>query len=117
VRRDGQERDVTLALAPVPTADLARQRLGIVVGDMDPTLARGLVVREVVPDGPAAAVGVRAGDVILRLTADPRRAIVNLDDLLLFLEAVQSGDSIDVQVLRTLSDGRRATLTGVIRAR
>jgi hypothetical protein len=55
--------------------------------------------------------------VILRLTADPRRAIVNLDDLLLFLEAVQSGDSIDVQVLRTLSDGRRATLTGVIRAR
>jgi serine protease Do len=97
LRRGGEVVSATLTLAPVPTAQLARDRVGIVARDADPTLMTGVVVTEVLRGGAGEAVGLRPGDGILRMG---RTRIRNMDDLLLFLEYVRPGDSIDLMVNR-----------------
>jgi serine protease Do len=109
LRRGDQEIAATLTLAPVPTAQLARDRLGIVARDFDTTLSKGILVTEVVPGGPADVAHMRREDVLRALG---RSRIRNMDDLLLFLVNVEPSDSIDVSVVR---NGR--SLSGTLLAR
>ena len=63
----------------------------------------------VTPDGPAAAVGLSPDDVVLSLG---EFRIHTLDDLVTFLELVQTGDSVDLRVER---QGRLLKATMVAR--
>jgi len=65
----------------------------------------GVIVQQVRADGPAAKIRMRPGDLIVGLGT---YRIRNSDDLLLFLQYVQSGDLVKVQVVRplTLRSGR-----------
>jgi S1-C subfamily serine protease len=92
-----------LPLLPVPTDTLSDEHLGLLaadVGEEDEPAASydaGVVVRTVRPDGPAGRIGIHPGDVILALGAYQIR---HMDDLLVFLQYVQPGDIVKVQVQR-----------------
>jgi serine protease Do len=107
LRRGAREHAAVVTLTEVPTSRLARDRLGVAVRDLDATLARGVVVAEVTPGGAAEAVGLRRGDLLMSLGRQPIR---NMDDLLLFLQQVQPGDSVDVAILRDGTAARGALL-------
>jgi S1-C subfamily serine protease len=95
VRRGEQDLPpVPLRFEPIPTASLARERLGLEVSDVGAYEA-GVEVRAA--QGPAAKVGVQAGDVIVGLGS---WRIRHTDDLLLFLQYVQPGDLVEVYVRR-----------------
>ena len=70
--------------------------LGIATGDADGSSA-GAVVRELVPSGPAAAAGVRAGDVITRLGDE---AIDGSEALISALTALRPDDAVTLEVRR-----------------
>jgi serine protease Do len=97
LRRGSEEHTTTVSLSQVPTSRLARERLGVGVRDLDATLARGVVVAEVAPGGAGESVGLRQGDLLVSLGEQPIR---NMDDLLLFLQHVQPGDSVDLSIRR-----------------
>jgi S1-C subfamily serine protease len=69
----------------------------------------GVVVAEVVPQGPGDSVGLRKDDVIVALG---QNRIRTLEDLSTFLEMVQAEDAVDIKVQRVVRDphrgGRRA---------
>jgi len=78
VLRDGQRRTVVAALADYPAPDalqLAQELLGATVQELDRDLAlglgvagvRGIAIVEVERGGPADRIGLRSGDVIVRL--------------------------------------------------
>lgn len=72
--------------------------------------APGYLVERVTPDGPAATAGIRKGDLILKLGADPVHAI---NDLTTLLKKYKSGDKITLQVRRAGVDLElEATLGG-----
>ncbi len=62
-----------------------------------PVVARGAVVLEVHPGGPAAAAGLRAGDVLLRLDGDE---ITDATDLRMHEAALAPGKLVRVEGLR-----------------
>jgi serine protease Do len=66
---------------------------------------RGALVSGVVPDGPAAKAGVRAGDVVLQVDGEP---IADSHDLLRSVLRKSVGSKVALQVLR---DGRARNLT------
>jgi serine protease Do len=98
VVRDGRERMLTVRLGEAATSRAARPAaggagsddrtaLGITVTPLTPELAaragldgqaRGVLVRDVDPDGRAALVGIRTGDIIQEVN---RRAVATPDDL------------------------------------
>ena len=67
--------------------------------------ARGVVVRAVEPGSPAAAAGLRAGDVIVSLRG---KAVSSVTDLHRLLDASAIGTTVPVDVLRA---GRRESLS------
>lgn len=72
---------------------------------------RGAVINLVTPDSPAAAAGIRAGDVVIAADRSP------VDGQAAFVAAIRDkspGDSIDIVVLR---GGERLTLTAVLAER
>lgn len=85
VTREGKDRtfSVELARAPAPdqqaTGSLGREdtdRLGVAVAPIDKSKApepgmEGVVVQQVVPGSPAAANGIRAGDIIVSANGKP----------------------------------------------
>ncbi|GAB3887759.1 hypothetical protein GCM10029964_054270 [Kibdelosporangium lantanae] len=83
----------------------AHAYLGVSVGELTPSIrdrlgvrtAGGVVVLGVEPGSPAAAGGIRAGDVITRLADAP---VNNVDDLLAALRARKPGDRVTVVVVR-----------------
>jgi Do/DeqQ family serine protease len=104
--REGREVDVRIhleALDPSMAADLARVRLGMILGE--PTrqeLMRRmpddvLVVREVVPGGPADEIGLQQGDVVTRL--DGRR-IRDLEEFSEQFARVWENEAIMLRVAR-----------------
>jgi serine protease Do len=109
VRREGRAlpRPLTVRLLPVPTAGLSDEHLGFEAEDVSDEENRerelafdaGVVVREVRKDGPAARIGMRAGDVVKALGS---YRIRHSDDLLLFLQYVRPGDLVKVQILRAV---------------
>ena len=92
-------------LEPVPTEKLSRAHLGFIATDVSDQENReqrlafdaGVVVREVLADGPASRIGLRPGDLIVGLGS---YRIRQSDDLLLFLQYVQPDDLVQVKVLR-----------------
>ncbi len=72
--------------------------------------APGYLVERVTADGPAATAGIRKGDLILKLGADPVRTI---DDLTTILKKHKSGDKVTLEVRRAGVDLEiEATLGG-----
>jgi S1-C subfamily serine protease len=72
---------------------------------------RGAVINLVTPGSPAAAAGIRVGDVVIAADRSP------VDGQAAFVAAIRDkspGDSIDIVVLR---DGERLTLTAVLAER
>jgi serine protease Do len=124
--RDGNRRDVKVTLgefadgrsatAPGDSSQApgASGRLGVTVGPVTPELAgqfnlpsgtAGLVVTSVDPGGPAAAAGIRAGDVIQSVnrqpvssTADVQSALAKLGNRPAILQVLRGGQSIFVAV-------------------
>lgn len=89
-----------------------RAYVGILTVDITPTLARnqglpvekGVGVRDVVPGGPAARAGLRAGDIIVRL-GDYQ--VGNRGELLEALRRLRPGQEVEVEFYR---DSRRLTV-------
>ena len=75
------------------------------------TDAGGIAVAEVVADGPAAAAGLRAGDVLTRVDG---RLVTTMSELRVGLRRRHPGDEIAVVYLR---DGARRTATVVLAER
>jgi S1-C subfamily serine protease len=72
---------------------------------------RGAVINLVTPGSPAAAAGIRAGDIVIAADRSP------VDGQAAFVAAIRDkspGDSIDIVVLR---DGQRLTLTAILAER
>lgn len=86
--------------------------LGINAATLNPRTAaalglesdRGIVVMAVDEDGPAAAAGLRAGDVITEFAG---KRVATFEALLGELRGVRPGDTVEIQVNR---DGRELTL-------
>ena len=107
-RREERENsvDVRLAEAPrKPARQLARDRLGLVLQDLTPDLARqlriplrkGLLVAEVLRGGPAAKVGIRPGDVIFQAG---RYRVERLSEIGSILERLRRGQTIRLGLVR-----------------
>ena len=82
----------------IASGGVPRPHLGVSVADVTPLLARqaglsvnrGVLVREVTPDSPAAAAGVQAGDVIVGMDESE---VASLDDLRRLMVKHQVGDT------------------------
>ncbi|HET9626159.1 MAG TPA: M20/M25/M40 family metallo-hydrolase [Kofleriaceae bacterium] len=73
--------------------------------DDDPSRPKGLVLSDVVPDGPAAKAGLKAGD---RITQIDTREITNAADLMFVLGAAKPGQDAKITYVR---DGKTFTVT------
>ncbi len=105
---------INLAKALVPQLKakgrVSRGWLGVAIAPVPPELAQklghpGALVAEVVPGGPAAQVGIRAGDLIVAFRGQPLR---RPDELPRLTAKAAVGSEIDLTLLR---DGREVALT------
>ena len=89
----------------VPDEQMARERLGLALQALTPELAqrmelgiaRGCLVTEVLPGGPAQRAGIEAGDVIVRAV---RKGVPDPAALTALLQAAESGSEMALQVVR-----------------
>ena len=89
----------------LPVERLARERLGLALQALTPEvalklglgIARGAIVTEVLPGGPAERAGIAPGDVVVR--AD-RKGVADPEALGALLEAAESGAPMTLQVVR-----------------
>lgn len=114
---DGES--VTVHPAPTPPANgvvLARSRMGVEIEQVTPMLAEkrslqvedGVVITKLLPDSPAAKIGLRPGDVIQQLG---RYRIVTLDDLGNLLDRIPAKAQVPIVILRGMKLGQgRITL-------
>lgn len=87
---DGTAEHPWLGVTTRPLTEALRGALGI-------TAPRGAVVLDVAPNGPAAAAGVRGGDVI---TDCAGRSVSDLSDLLGAVRSTHPGQQVPVTVVR-----------------
>jgi hypothetical protein len=73
--------------------------------DEDPSRPKGLVISDVVPDGPAAKAGLKAGD---RITQIDTHEVANAADLMFVLTMGKPGQDAKVTYVR---DGKTFTVT------
>ena len=100
----------------VSHGEVRRGRIGVMVQDLTPDLARafdiketqGAVIAKTVQDSPAAKAGLKAGDVVTRVNGQP---ITSAADLRNRLGLMQVGESVTFEVVR---DGKPRTLNIVI---
>jgi Do/DeqQ family serine protease len=91
--------------AALTTGRIARPTLGIGGQDVTADIARarglerigGVIVSTVQPDSPAAAVGIRVGDVILKMNG---REISDIQDLRFRLATMQVGGMVKLAIVR-----------------
>lgn len=91
---------------------VSRGWLGVSIQPMTPELATsfglerqtGVLVNQVLADGPAAQAGIRRGDILLTLGGKEVRGVRELQ---LLVASTQAGETVAVEVLR---DGKRQTL-------
>jgi membrane-associated protease RseP (regulator of RpoE activity) len=96
--------EIKLPTAPKPTASAPVSFLGIVSGQLPEILVdhlnlkpgEGVVVRSVVPDGPAAKSGIAVNDVITRVADQPVRCPRELSER---IAAHQPGESLALEVV------------------
>ena len=109
----------------VATGRVSRAYLGIQMSTLTPDLRdrlnadpsvtfnvdvdRGVLIQSVAADGPAAAGGLRAGDVILSIDGE---AISNSDQLQQYVEFVSVGEALEVTVIRNGSERTVSVVTG-----
>ena len=109
---DGQPREASVPLQPVPAPDgveLAQRLLGVNLGEFDDSVRRkydlprdvGVYVDEVEPNGPADQAQMIPGDIIMRLN---RVGVADLDHVGLALESVHPGEKIYIHGLRVRGD-------------
>jgi len=89
------ESDPEIVIEGLDLGALDRGYLGVVPKDRDE--GNGVVVDEIVDDGPAKAAGLRTGDVIVALDGEE---IDDSDGLHEFLAETEPGQTIEVRVLR-----------------
>lgn len=87
---DGTVDHPYLGVALAPLTETLRRALGM-------SVARGVVVLEVQPDGPAAEAGVRPGDVITGLADQP---VASVGDVLGTLRTTDPGQTVPLTVQR-----------------
>jgi len=112
--------DATVAAATIPAltyvkappepmgGDLPRRgaSLGTIPSyDEDPSRPKGLVLSDVVPDGPAARAGLKAGD---RITQIDTHEVANAADLMFVLSMAKPGQEAKITYVR---DGKTFTVT------
>jgi serine protease Do len=108
IQRDGKPQDVIVTLAEAPKPDgaaLAVKRLGLQVTAVTPELVRklglrvnfGVMITGTEADGPAAAVGFQAGDVLIQLNT---HRLAGPDDLGLALSTLDEGAKVILRVVR-----------------
>lgn len=73
---------------------------------LDPPVDEGVLIQEVVRDGPAAAAGLVAGDIVVGFDGEP---VATSDELVAAIRAHTPGDRVSVVVVR--GDGDRVELT------
>jgi serine protease Do len=111
--RRGRRFQTTLALTekPKPNAvQLAKEKLGLDVEELDPAVAKrlgirssiGLFIAGVDEAGPANAARIRGGDFLFQVD---RSQVTTMDDLGLILETIKPGAVIRVMVLRLTQQG------------
>jgi S1-C subfamily serine protease len=93
------------------TKHAPRASLGIAVDPAASADEGGLVVREVIPDSPAAKAGMRQGDVITKVG---KRQVQDFDALLNFLATHKPGDKVSFHVKR---DGKEQDVTVTLGSR
>jgi len=93
----------------VSYGEVRRGRIGVLIGDITPTLKEGLklptldgaLVSDVVDDSPAAKAGLEKGDVIVAFNGED---ILDASDIRNSVGLVEPGESADITYLR---DGKR----------
>ncbi len=87
-------------LNPLPVSDPQVQF------QFDPPVDEGVLIQDVVPDGPAERAGIQPGDVVIAFAGEP---IQSNDDLLTAIRSHQPGDQVEVVVVR--GGGERDVVT------
>ena len=87
-------------LNPLPVSDPQVQF------QFDPPVEEGVLIQDVVPDGPAERAGIQPGDVVIAFDGEP---IESTDDLLTAIRARRPGDRAEVVVVR--ADGGQDVVT------
>jgi putative serine protease PepD len=92
----GQVTHAFFGLSTLPIPPAAAEQAG---------LPEGLFVQAVTPGGPAAAAGLRAGDVITKIDGEPATSNIQLQELTF---TKSPGDTVPIDYTK---DGRSATVT------
>lgn len=87
-------------LAPLPVSDPQVQF------QFDLPVDQGVLIQDVVPDGPAERAGIEPGDVVIVFEGEP---IETNDDLLTAIRSHEPGDRVEVVIVR--ADGERDVVT------
>lgn len=87
-------------LAPLPVSDPQVQF------QLDPPVDEGVLIQDVVPDGPADRAGIQPGDVVIVFDGEP---IETNDDLLTAIRSHEPGDPVEIVIVR--ADGERDVVT------
>jgi len=87
-------------LNPLPVSDPQVQF------QFDPPVEQGVLIQDVVPEGPAERAGIQPGDIVIAFTGE---AIESNDDLLTAIRSHQPGDRVEVGIVR--ADGERDVVT------
>jgi S1-C subfamily serine protease len=87
-------------LNPLPVSDPQVQF------QFDPPVDEGVLIQDVVPDGPAEDAGIQPGDVVIAFAGGP---IESNDDLLSAIRSHRPGDRVEVVIVR--GDGEQDVVT------
>ncbi|HEX2075481.1 MAG TPA: trypsin-like peptidase domain-containing protein [Geodermatophilus sp.] len=98
---DGTAEHAFIGIEPAPITEQIAERLGL-------PDTEGVIVAAVVPGGPAAAAGIRPGDVI---TAVDGEATATPEDLLALLRARDPGDTVTMNVRGVDGEEREVEVT------
>ncbi|MCP3978288.1 MAG: PDZ domain-containing protein [bacterium] len=111
VEREGQEETLGVTLRPLPqpsgrwavVVDEKRAYFGVHIEDLRPQLAdyfgveKGILITEVMEDGPAAAAGLKAGDIVTSVEGETVRDSSQLHKI---LSHVEPGDEVETRIQR-----------------